>query len=78
MNHDRKWLDARKHLSRHLTELEDLLGRSVGPEELMTLDEAEAIRVRSSEMALYPAWRGLIRFHDRRANPVVELVRRLD
>jgi len=77
MSYDRKWLDARKHLGRHLAELGGLFGRSVGPEELITLEETEDIRLRSKEIALSPTWRRSIRFEDRRADPVVDLVQRL-
>ena len=72
-----KLFEAKKYLAQHLAELGCLLGRPVRADELLTLEETEAIRFQSKQIRLTPTWRQTIPFESRGSRTVVDLFQRL-
>lgn len=70
-------LHAKTLLPRHLGQLESLLGRPVAAEDLLSLDETEAIRARALATTRSPQWGCQIGFAEKNADRFQSLVRRL-
>src|SRR5215470_8502405 len=60
-----KTIAYRNNLRRHLTQLSHLTGRVVAKEDLLTLDETEALRSRSKAIAYAPSWRLTMKFAEK-------------
>src|SRR5262245_4894827 len=60
-----KALAFRNNIRRHLTQLSRLTGRIVAKEDLLSLDETEALRARSNAVAYTPTWRRTMKFADK-------------
>ena len=65
MTHAPARMALNKNLPRHLSELSRLVGREVTREDLMSLEETEAIREQAKRVKLVPFWTFEIPFADK-------------
>src|SRR5256885_2239407 len=68
----------RKHLGRHLSQLSQLVGREVRSEDLLSLEETEAIREKSKTIHRAPAWRCNLEFSETAGDRFRKLVDALE
>ena len=54
-----------RHLGRHLSELSHVLGRSVRREDLLSLEESEAVLAQSKAALRVPGWKITVPFEDK-------------
>jgi hypothetical protein len=71
-----KTLAFRNNMRRHLTQLSRLTGRIVAKEDLLSLDETEALRARSKAVAYTPSWRRTMKFAEKSTARFQRLVAR--
>lgn len=60
-------LTQKLNLPQHLRELSQLVGRTVEPEELLSLAETEAVRAQGMTVQRQPSWQCELRFSDMRS-----------
>ena len=71
-------VEFKKNLPRHLFELEQLVGRRVQPEDLLSLEVTELIRARAKKIERAPSWKCEIQFADKLNSRFQVLVRTLE
>ena len=67
-----------KHIGQHLAQLSQLAGREVRSEDLLSLEETNAIRKKSKETQRAPAWRRDLAFSDKSSDRFRKLVDALE